>query len=71
MIAALSIVPVLFVLALILAAFFDRHWKQDSHSYPMRPLDNRERRAAWAIKHYLQNEAMPNTFFHFNQRKAE
>ena len=36
------------------------HWLGRPHDpmtqYPWRPLDNRERRAAWALKYYQQHK---------------
>lgn len=31
--------------------------------YPWRPMDNRERRAAWAVRWYCKFKAPPNEFF--------
>ena len=28
--------------------------RQDKNTYPWRPMDNREKRAAWALRYYLQ-----------------
>jgi len=56
----------LIVFACLLGSRLFHRWPyQHPDCYPMRAMDNRERRAAWAVKHYLQNDAMPNTFFHF------
>ena len=64
----LSMLPII-LLVLVMRAAWNQHWQQDRRCYPMRPMDNRERRALWAVKRYLNEPAMPNTFFNFPIRK--
>ena len=53
--------PVLVLVAVIVSSrrTFPR---QHRDCYPSRPMDNREKRASWAMKHYLSEDAMPNNF---------
>lgn len=51
------------LLAASLFLYTVRARRKDSGCYPNRPMDNREKRAYWAMKHFMQEDALPNTFF--------